>query len=54
MKKSEIPAQAVWNKLYIFLLPAVLANLNFYVTKLLYYNRIKWPGEETAGRKDKH
>ena len=28
MKKSEIPAQAVWNKLDIFLLPADLANLN--------------------------
>ena len=28
MKKSEIPSQAVWNKLEIFLLPADLANLN--------------------------
>ena len=28
MKKSEIPSQAVWNKLDIFPLPADLANLN--------------------------
>ena len=28
LKKSEIPAQAVWNKLEFFLLPDDLANMN--------------------------